>query len=57
MIVCGHLFPIEGKAYYGPHIIGGVMHRSLGHEFVEALVLSVEIIGSLIESIHVFLAF
>ena len=57
VIICGNLFPVEGKTYYSPYIIRSIMHRTFCHKFVETFILTIEIISSLIESVHVFLAF
>ena len=57
MIIWRHLLPIQSKTYYSPHIIGSIVHSAFCHKFVEALIFSIKVVGGLVESVHVFLAF
>lgn len=53
--VGGDLLAVEGEADDGADVVFGVMHICLA-ELIQALVLSVQVVGCQVESVHVFLA-
>ena len=56
VVVSRYLFPVQCQTYYSSHVILSAVHTIL-NKLVKSLILSVEIISRLVESIHVFLAF
>ena len=54
MVVSGYLLAVQGQTYYGSHIVLSAMHSIL-NELVQSLILSIKVVCSLVEPIHVLL--
>ena len=54
VVVGGHLLAVQCQTYYGSYIILGAMHTILD-KFVQALVLTIKVVGGLVEPIHILL--